>query len=104
MPRSATIFPFTFAVLFAPVAKIVTFPPGPGAAQSSKESNSEVLERLMATPLGLSLFNAMFPARALRRRKVIDDGSAEETWIRELTETESLVEVRFTVPPLPVGG
>src|SRR5438270_10420843 len=104
VPRSAAIFPLMFAVLLAPVAKIVTFPPGPGAAASSKESNSEVLERLMATPVALPLFNPMFPARALRRRKVIDDGSAEETWIRELTETESLVEVRFTVPPLPVGG
>src|SRR5438046_9828477 len=90
-----------FAVLFAPVAKIVTFPPGPGAAASSKESNSEVLERLMATPVGLLLFSAMLPPVALRRRNVAEPRSVEETSIRELTATESLVEVRFTVPPLP---
>src|SRR5947208_16340102 len=91
-----------FAILFAPVAKIVTFPPGPGAAASSKESNSEVLERLMATPAGLPLFTAILPPVALRRRNF--PRSAEETSIREFTATESLVEVRFTDPPLPWGS
>src|SRR5207302_11258085 len=103
VPRSATIFPFTLATLLPPVAKIVTFPPGPGAAASSKERSSEVLERLIATPLGLPLFNAMLPARALRLRGLVEARSAEETSIRELTATESLVEVRLTVPPLPCG-
>src|SRR5689334_21459433 len=98
------IFPLMFAELFAPVAKIVTFPPGPGAAASSKESNSEVLERLTATPVGLPLFNPMLPAAALRRRNFAEPRSAEETSIREFTATELLVEVRFTVPPLPWGS
>src|SRR6266567_3681480 len=92
-----------FATLLAPVAKIVTFPPGPGTAASSNERSSEVLDRLIATPLGLPLLNAMLPPRALRRLELAEAGSAEETSIRELTATESLVEVRFTVPPLPCG-
>jgi hypothetical protein len=99
----AAIFPFMFATLLAPVAKIVTFPPGPGAAASSNERSSEVLDRLIATPLGLPLFNAMLPPRALRRLDFAEAGSAEETSIRELTAIESLVEVKFTVPPLPCG-
>src|SRR5205823_10254054 len=45
--------------------------------------------------------NAMLPPVALRRRNFAEARSAEETSIREFTATESLVEVRFTVPPLP---
>src|SRR5207253_3185019 len=47
--------------------------------------------------------NAMLPPRALRRLNLAEPLSEEETSIRELTATESLVEVRFTVPPLPCG-
>src|SRR5207247_6597778 len=63
-----------------------------------------LLERLMATPVGLPLFNAMLPPVALRRRNFAEPRSAEEASIREFTAMESLVEVRFTVPPLPWGS
>ena len=61
------------------------------------------MARLIATPAGLPLFNAMLPPRALRRLDLAKAGSDEETSIREVTATESLVEVRFTVPPLACG-
>src|SRR5205823_14417988 len=100
VPRSATISPFMFATLLAPVAKIVTFPPGPGAAASSNERSSEVFDKLIATPAGLRLVMAMLPPRALRRRGRFETESFDETSMREFTATESS-EVRLTLPPLP---
>src|SRR2546421_305728 len=87
VPRSARRVPFTLALLVAPVAKMVTLPPGPGAAASSRERSSPVLEILIATPLGFPLLSVMFPPLALRPHRQacaqnVQSNTAAAAWIR----------------------
>src|SRR5439155_21219758 len=80
---------------------MVTFPPGPGAAASSRERSCPVLEILMATPLGFPLLSVMFPPLALRRRAVVIAESAEEACTGELIATASFTELNVIAPPSP---
>src|SRR5207237_7964075 len=80
---------------------MVTFPPGPGAAASSRERSCPVLEILIATPLGFPLLRVMFPPLALRRRAVVIAGSDEEACRRELIATASFNELSVIAPRLP---
>jgi len=76
------------------------------SAASSKHASSEVLERLIATPLWptTALQRDASPPRARYAASTWLIQSAEETSIWEATATESLVEVRFTVPPRRAGS
>src|SRR3979409_1315773 len=92
--------------LLAPVARIVIFPPAPGAAASSRERGCPVLLTLMATPVGASLFKLILPPDRLFRRGEggAVEASAEETVMAEFTEIVPPGEFRFTVPPAPLGS
>src|SRR3979490_437848 len=97
--------PVAVMLLFAPVARIVILPPGPGAAASSSDRSWPVLLTLMATPLRASLFKLILPPDALFRccgGGVGPTLSAEETVMGELTAIGPPVEFRFTVPPPPL--
>src|ERR1700731_827810 len=85
VPRSATICPSALSMLMLLVsplipavtlfvlapggvpARIVIFPPGPGAAASSRDNNCAVLPMLIAIPVVLVLVMLIFPPLALRR-------------------------------------
>src|SRR5205809_7913523 len=66
-PPATAVPPVTVTRLFAPVARIVIFPPGPTAAASRRDRSWPVLLTLMATPDAASLFRLMFPPDRLLR-------------------------------------
>src|SRR3954462_8863830 len=99
------VSPLTWTRLFVPVARTVILPPGPAAAASSKERSWPVFEILMAVPVGMLLCTLILPPALLLRIGTPPFGvSFDETLIVALMLTVPLVVLRFTLPPVPLGG